>query len=426
MSRLIPAPQSNIEELRLKWVLKSVGSGKRNNNNDGGNQEEVLSIGGEHIGRQGEWVLDNPRYISLDDFASMSSGSIQENDILLVKDGATIGKTAIADPLPFIRAAVNEHVFLLRVSDDNCPRYYFYVMQSSSVQDQIWREVRGSAQPGLTSEFRNNVIVPKPSKKIQQEIANYLDHETTRLDALVVAKERILELLRERHQALITRAITRGIDPNVSARASGIPWLGNIPKHWQIERARWLFDERDERSASGDEELLTVSHLTGVTPRSEKQVYMFEAETTEGYKICLKDDLVVNTLWAWMGAMGVAPVNGIVSPSYHVYKLTTRRLYPDFVNELVRLTLFAQEVTRYSKGVWSSRLRLYPEGFFEVFIPVPPKREQEEILSFLQEERHRLHDLETAVERAIALLRERRAALIAAAVNGRIEVKRAA
>lgn len=101
-------------------------------------------------------------------------------------------------------------------------------------------------------------------------------------------------------------------------RDSGVPWLQEIPTHWGIERARWLFRERDRRSETGEEEMLTVSHLTGVTPRSEKDVTMFEAETNEGYKICEPGDLVINTLWAWMGAMGIAPLKGIVSPAYMI------------------------------------------------------------------------------------------------------------
>ena len=304
--------------------------------------------------------------------------------------------------------------------------FLFRCLQAKSIRVQLELSARGVTRFGLSKSELGATILPVPPLPQQRAIADYLDRVTARLDTLVVAKERVLRLLTEKRQALITRAVTRGIDPNVSYRDSRVPWLGYIPAHWGIERARWLFNERDERSSTGDEELLSVSHLTGVTPRSEKQVYMFEAETTEGYKVCSEGDLVINTLWAWMGAMGVAPLNGIVSPSYHVYEFATRRLYPGYVDHLVRLTLFAQEVTRYSKGVWSSRLRLYPEGFFEVFLPVPPRLEQRKILLFIQEEQRRLDDLKAAVERAIALLKERRSAVIAAAVTGRIDVERAA
>ena len=256
-------------------------------------------------------------------------------------------------------------------------------------------------------------------------IADYLDRETARLDALVATKERVLALLAEKRRALITRAVTRGLDPDVPMRDSGIPWLGEIPAHWETERARWLFRERDERSDTGEEELLTVSHLTGVSLRSEKDVNMFEAATTEGYKSCLSGDLVINTLWAWMGAMGVSRVGGIVSPAYNVYE-PGARLDPSYVDALVRLPVFAQEVTRYSKGVWSSRLRLYPEGFFAVSLPVPPLSEQREIVFDIANEARKLDELYAATERTTVLLKERRTALIAAAVTGQIGIGEAA
>jgi len=149
---------------------------------------------------------------------------------------------------------------------------------------------------------------------------------------------------------------------------------------------------------------------------------MFEAETTEGYKICRKGDLVINTLWAWMGAMGIAPQDGIVSPAYNVYT-PCAALAPAYVDALVRMPVFAQEVTRYSKGVWSSRLRLYPEGFFEVWLPAPPLDEQEAIVKRLAVETKKLDALCSATQRTLALLKERRAALIEETITGQKESK---
>ena len=295
-------------------------------------------------------------------------------------------------------------------------RWVYWLLQTLGLDEGT----NEAAVPGLNRETAYSKDVEVPPRYQQHAIADYLDRETARLDALVAAKERMLGLLAEKRRALITRAVTRGLDPRARLRDTGIPWLGEIPVHWEIERSRWLFRERDQRSESGEEELLTVSHLTGVTPRSEKNVNMFEAETTEGYKICSQGDLVINTLWAWMGAMGVSPVKGIVSPAYHVYQ-PGNRLEPNYVDLLVRLPVFAQEVTRYSKGVWSSRLRLYPEGFFEVYLPVPPLPEQREIVSTVARETSKLDDLSSATDRTIGLLKERRAALIAAAVTGQLE-----
>jgi type I restriction enzyme S subunit len=300
-----------------------------------------------------------------------------------------------------------------------------YALREATFLAEVEMRSVGVSYPAINASDLGDIPVYLHPIAKQRGIADYLDRETARLDRLVAAKERLLSLLAEKRRSLITRAVTCGLDPHAPVRDSGISWLGPIPAHWEIERARWLFRERDERSETGTEELLTVSHLTGVTPRSEKDVNMFEAETTEGYKLCFTGDLVINTLWAWMGAMGVAPVNGIVSPAYNIYQ-PGERLEPSFVDALVRMPIFAQEVTRYSKGVWSSRLRLYPEGFFETYLPVPPRDEQEAIVIHICKETAKLDAIGSATERTISLLKQRRAALITAAVTGQIDLESAA
>jgi len=279
----------------------------------------------------------------------------------------------------------------------------------------------GVGYPVINPSELGDIRIYLPLRQLQGAIANHLDRETARLDRLVAVKELVLQLVGDKRRSLISRAVTRGLDPSAVLRYSGIPWLGEVPAHWDVEQAKWLFRERDERSETGSEELLTVSHLTGVTPRAEKDVNMFEAETTEGYKICRTGDLVINTLWAWMGAMGISPVAGIVSPAYNVYS-PTGRLEPSFVDALVRIPIFAQEVARHSKGVWSSRLRLYPESFFEIGLPVPPFGEQRAIVNHIACKTAKLDALRAATERTITLLKERRAALIADAVAGRLQI----
>lgn len=370
--------------------------------------------GDERGRRQGDFPYWGANGVvdAIDDFI------FDEPLVLLGEDGAPFfDKSKSVAFFVTGRIWVNNHIHVLRTEQDFEPRFVAYALNATDYTPWI----EGSTRDKLTQDKMGSILLPTPPLAEQQSIANFLDTESTRIDGLVAAKQRLLDLLAEKRKAIIATAITRGLDPKVKLRNSGVPWLGEISAHWEIERARWLFRERDVRSTTGEEEMLTVSHLTGVTPRSEKDVNMFEAETNEGYKLCEPGDLVINTLWAWMGAMGIAPVKGIVSPAYNVYE-PGPRLEPAYIDALVRLPVFAQEVTRYSKGVWSSRLRLYPEGFFEVYLPVPPLAEQRAVVAHIARETAKLDAVRAATERTIALLKERRSALIAAAVTGQLDV----
>jgi len=263
------------------------------------------------------------------------------------------------------------------------------------------------------------VLPPLPE---QRAIADFLDREAAKIDALVAKRERLVDLLQEKRAAVIANAVTKGLDPNAPMRDSGIASLGKIPAHWEVRRNKQIFREVDERSTTGEEELLTVSHITGVTPRSEKEVYMFLAESMEGYKKVRKDDLVVNTMWAWMGALGISGLDGIVSPSYNVYRASSgyEPMYLDF---LYRTPPYVCEIGRYSKGVWSSRLRLYPDEFFEIWTITAPLSEQKAIVAHIAAEIQPIDALIAEVRAHIDKLREFRMALISAVVTGKIDVR---
>lgn len=301
-------------------------------------------------------------------------------------------------------------------------RFLFRAIQSRPVALQLELASTGVTRCGLPKGAIGSARVPLPPIRVQAAAADYLDRETSRIDALVTGKERMLALLEEKRTALISRAVTRGLNPKAPIKPSGLDWLGDIPKHWAIERAKNLFSVRDERSEEGDEELLTVSHITGVTSRASKEVNMFMAENMTGYKKCQKDDFVTNTLWAWMGAMGISPLDGIVSPDYHVYE-SKGEILPEFMELLCRSKPFIAEVIRWSKGVWSSRLRLYPENFFKIRFPVPPKDEQQAIVAEIAAYRENTAKLTEALIDSIMLLKERRSALITAAVTGKIPLE---
>lgn len=211
----------------------------------------------------------------------------------------------------------------------------------------------------------------------------------------------------------------RDLKPYAKYQDSGQGWLGRTPAGWQLLRAKYLFREVDARSATGREELLSVSHLTGVTPRRTKNITMFLAESNVGHKLCKPGDLVVNTMWAWMGALGVSKQAGIVSPAYGVYRpIAGERLLPAFADHLLRTPLYAAEYQRRSTGVNDSRLRLYPEQFLRIPVLLPPLDQQAAIVRFLDWANGRLERAIRAKRKVIALLNEQKQAIIHRAVSG--------
>ncbi|MBW2740880.1 MAG: restriction endonuclease subunit S, partial [Deltaproteobacteria bacterium] len=182
---------------------------------------------------------------------------------------------------------------------------------------------------------------------------------------------------------------------------SGVEWIGETPIQWEVTRNKDIFEERGNLSNSGTEALLTVSHITGVTRRTEKNVNMFMAETMEGYKLCEKGDLIINTMWAWMGALGTCNENGICSPAYGVYKPKKYKPYNHrYFDYLYRTPNSITEMTKNSKGIVSSRLRLYPKEFFQIKTALPNYATQKAIADYL--------DTKTAqIDRKIDLLTQK-------------------
>lgn len=356
--------------------------------------------------------------------ADIEKFALKKGDVLITKDSEDprdIGIPSIVnEDLPGVICGY--HLTVIRTYDPNVASFVHRTIQSQHTKAHFFVESPGITRYGLSQDAIGDIPVFLPPDHEQEQVTIWIDRETSRIDALTAQKSRFIELLKEKRQALITHAIIKGLDPNVKMKHSGVEWIREVPADWEILRAKRLFAERNERSTTGKEELLTVSHLTGVTPRSEKSVNMFEAETTEGYKLCYAGDLVINTLWAWMGAMGTSRQTGIVSPSYNVYT-PVDRLEMEYLDLLVRTPLFATEVTRFSKGIWSSRLRLYPDSFFEVQFPVPPISEQRAIATRLKAETSRIDALIDKTVRSITLLKERRSALITAAVTGQIDLR---
>lgn len=210
----------------------------------------------------------------------------------------------------------------------------------------------------------------------------------------------------------------KNIKPYKKYKLSEVDWLGEIPEHWEVKRIKYIFKEQDKRSEEGLEDLLSVSHYTGVTKKSDRYKEGEEisnAKSLVGYKIVSEGDLVMNIMLAWNGSLGISKFNGITSPAYCVFKsLIGGERYFGY---LFRTKNAQQEFKKQSTGIIESRLRLYPDKFFNIKTVVPPKEEQEKIANFLDYKTAKIDRFIRKKKQLIKLLNEQKAGIINQAVT---------
>ena len=303
-----------------------------------------------------------------------------------------------------------------------CPEflYYFYLnLDTGKRLKPLYKGLRNTIGKDIFGEFKT--FIPNYSEQVK--ISNFLDQKVTEIDQAIAIKKQQIALLNERKQIVIQKAVTQGLDPNVPMKDSGVEWIGQIPEHWNVIRAKYLFKEVEERSVLGNEELLSVSHLTGVTPRSEKNVSMFMAEDYSGSKVCKRHDLVMNIMWAWMGALGVSDYDGIVSPAYGVYRQKIANTFnSEYLEYLLKTTKYIEHYNRVSTGLHSSRLRFYGHMFFNMKLGFPCLDEQSEIIVRIKNQTSKIELAVENLANQIEKLKEYKTTLINDAVTGKIKV----
>jgi len=370
--------------------------------------------------------LDTSLERPADELADGSYSYFAEGDLLLAKVTPCFenGKKALVTNLPNRIGFATSEVHVIRPDRRKVdPNYLCYLLSSEAFRAAGIATMTGAGGLRRISDSAiKDFQLPVTDFAAQKAIAAFLDRETARIDKLIAKKELFQETIAAKRKAL-TAALVDGSLIHGDERAGQVGWFGQLPAHWPVKRARFLFREHIDPSQDGSEELLTVSHITGVTARAEKDVNMFMAETLEGYKRVQANDLVVNTMWAWMGAIGVSSIPGCASPSYAVYRPQDGLFRPDYLDLVARSLPFVAEVNRRSKGIWASRLRLYPNAFLDIPFPVPSIEEQGELVATLKTRMQREESIAAKSERSIALLKERRTALITAAVAGQIDIR---
>ncbi|WP_200238689.1 restriction endonuclease subunit S [Thiohalocapsa halophila] len=359
--------------------------------------------------------IDHAEDFITEEAVSSSTTSLVSPGRVLMVVRSGILRHSLPVAINLVPVALNQDMKALGFRGTLDPRFFaFWVSGQAKNLLLEWTQI-GATVDSIDVDATLNAWIALPDLETQKTIADFLDRETARIEQLVFKRIRLAEIVSERQRAIIASVVIGG-------RHDDGTWLPDLPPDWEEKRAKFCLRETQKRSVTGEEELLTVSHITGVTKRAEKDVNMFLAETNQGYKLVSEGDLVINTMWAWMGAMGVSSHYGLISPSYGVYRFVSNQLRPAFVDLIARSKPFIAEATRRSKGIHSSRLRLYPDLFLDMSLPIPPLATQDAILVDLERKFQKENELLRKNSQAADLLREFRSALITAAVTGQIDV----
>ena len=354
---------------------------------------------------------------------------LEVGDVVITKDSESWSDIAIP---AYVEGTADDfvcgyHLALIRPRKDVLNgRFLFRCMQSRPVALQLELEATGVTRYGLPKDAIGLAVLPLPPLQTQLRIASYLDRETSRIDKLIAEKERMLALLEEKRAALISRVVTRGLNPDAPLKDSGQEWLGMIPAHWLTPRSKGLFREVDERTETGEETLLSLRIGKGLVPHKEVSMKKLDPDDLIGFKKIEIGQMVINRMRAASGLIAVATESGLVSPDYAVFEATDHGLSIDYFLELFKTPLLQAVFRSSSKGLGTGEqgfLRLYTDSFLALHFPYPPTDEQYAIVAFIKQKWSESRHMESLLLSSIELAKERRSALITAALTGQIPVE---
>lgn len=380
------------------------------------------SIQPEHL------VLDESKTMAFS-AAELAQYELRKDDIIVVEGGAGYGRShLLRDGLP--GWGFQNHVARVRSRGAVAPGFLLYCLKACLASGYIEANNRTATLPSLSREVLRSLPVPLPPDEVQRAIADYLDYETAQVDSLILEQECLIEIQRERRDAVIDRGVfglevaeSGEHDLRVIGRHRAIePLLRAVPASWGIERFKATMHRRDERNADLSFPMMSLKSTGEVVPRSSTGERQEPDEVSlPRYLIAHADDLVVNPMWLIGGAIGVSRVDGAVSPDYRVFRSVGAH-HPRYLHHLLRSRPYRDQYVLYTRAQTTFDRRVQQPDLDNMPLPVPPLTEQRAIADRIDRTVSKIDAMVAETETFIALAKERRSALITAAVTGRIDV----
>lgn len=319
-----------------------------------------------------------------------------------------------------INVVVSQGYIVLKIKDGFVPEYFEYLLRKFDVE-HMKSLGQGVRQTISYTHLKDEKLVVPPVKE-QNQICRYLDKKTSQIDSLINKIEKKIELLKEQRSSLINQYVTKGLDPDVELKDSGIEWVGQIPIHWNI-KPLWTISKLKSIIESDHLELLSVYLNEGVIKFSDvdgKRTNVTSEDKSKYQKVD-PGDFVLNNQQAWRGSVGVSRYRGIVSPAYIVLEVDSQ-LDSTYSNYLFRDQSMVNHYLLSSKGIGTIQRNLYYPSLRSIPVFVPPFKEQKHILIYLDKKTEQIDLLSKKIQKKIELLKEYRQSLISSIVTGKLKI----
>jgi type I restriction enzyme S subunit len=378
----------------------------------------------------GEYKEQGFRYISEETFNTFGCTEVLPGDVLICRLADPVGRACIAPEIG-VRMITSVDVCILKLHDNIDSHFVIYFL--SSPQYLTWMQAlcRGGTRDRVSRSMLGAIEFPILPFREQSAIASFLDHETARINTLVAKKERLIELLQEKRAALISQAVTKGLDPTVPMKDSGVEWLGEIPAHWEVKRLKFVATFYGGGTPSKEKLDFWSGDIPWVSPKDMKTEIVYDTEdhiTKEAIESS-------STRLVQPGAVLIVVRSGILR---HMIPVATN-IRPVAINQdmkaivldsFIKPEYFASVIRGHQNALlveWRKEGATVESIEHELFVntpcPIPPLSEQAAIIAHLNDETAKIDALISRIQEVIEKLKEYSSAIISAAVTGKIDVR---
>ncbi|WP_054688206.1 restriction endonuclease subunit S [Pantoea stewartii] len=368
------------------------------------------------------------KYISKEEnIADGASVSFEKNDVLFGKLRPYLAKSWLAT----FSGVCSSEFLVLRTAKLH-PKYLNYFSLTNEFIDQVNSSTYGSKMPRASWEFIGLLPVPTCSYSLSEKVARFLDHETAKIDNLIEKQQQLIELIKEKCQSVISHAVTKGLNPDVPMKDSGVEWLGEVPEHWDVKKFKFAcvgiiagpfgssitkdMYVNDGYKVYGQEQVIPNDFNVGdyfISPEDFNRLSRYEVNAGDILISCVGTFGKIAVFPNWAKA-------GIINPRLIKATLSCG-MNPFFVREILKSTTVSKQFELLSRGGTMGVINIAILN--EIMVSIPPLEEQDSIYEFICSQKKKFIDLIDLTNCQINLLQERRAALISAAVTGKIDVR---